>query len=1465
MQTITRMHLASCGFRTAWYDGITFNLTDPDTELPTDTLINLENGGGKTTLLGLVFSCFETSQERFLKHIQNKHNSFSQYFTPDGVPGFILVEWLMPSRTAGGRPYRLVVGQVVCVRTTTETDVDRMFFSFEEQADLSLDDIPAPGLKGASVNSMNEFSRWIHDQQKKYPGNVFISHNRQAEWQRHLKDDRLIDLDMLRMQVNFSAEEGGFDKGFLDFKTESEFLRKFLLLTSDMTKADEARRSVVSVCDRHRRKPQLQRRRDELKKFRISLTAFAEAARLYMDAVATQKTMLIQGALLVQALQGRAADFKKAQGDELAFKELQLRQMADAMKESGLYNQEWITGTWVLYQKRVALAKQLKEAADKRTSGLETQEKLLRAARLQREIVDIDARLKELHALREAEVAELKPARDHVEIQGALLRRALFTEESRLKEELGNLATQAKLREERKTTLRAQRLNAEGNEVRLNREQSGLQAAEEHRNGRRRVLEQDGTFNGPDETAEEALERHDAAMATHVREREAHRVARDNAQAQARQHRMDANGERVKAAGFDEQAKALQAFIAKGEAELERLGQLPALLSAAENDRVDPQSPALPPRLHEVIAVSSRQVSLSDVRLAELRATRQAIEDTGVAGYSVDVTLVVQTLQAAGVRSARAFNEYIARTVPDAAKAQALVLSDPGRYAGVCVAQAEFAKAAGVAWSSRKPIRPVMVSIASLDAGTPQDDRLVVPPEDASAFNIEAAARLGDNLDARKVEEEERRAAYELRHAQTLRAAQELETFAATYGSGKLPEAAIKRFTLEEDATTARARADNLETDALALDEKTDQHAHASAEAERLRGDAERAAKAVRQFQAEHETGRNARLVRLADIGQELAEAREQRAEVDVALEQLQEAHDADQTKRANAEVDMRQVGEERGRIALYSKDYPAQEQLQGNPRPLSTLRQLYADAFAVYQTEEKARLGSLHERIEGVNEQRLSKTGEFTREFSGVNMAELKPFLEVNHTAELATTQQQLQHARHEQVEASAQYTSVHRESQTWYGSNKQHLGQATSDFERLTPEELEPKLTALQRQVDAALERMRTATEEAEKAKSRAEEKQRNAEADEQAEGFLRNGMGLPDQPDPSLIAAEIGALTGAVPEVPDMATVVLELHSSKQVNALMKEYNGKNSGVAKLQAAARTAFDALKTAAGDATFQEVDPDVALQMRQNDFTAACTDAPRLLEHLDDRISTTESTLATMQADFDTCVEEVLGVVRAGISTLNRACSSDKCVPPTAPYVGGKQVLKMKANFAAVTLEMRRAAMRNYLDMLADTAAIPAKGTDLIADAIVRVYGKPLGLQVLKMSIEETEQYVAVEKISNSGGEGVVMAMFLYLVINQLRAENHAQVQKIAGGPLILDNPFAKATTAALWRAQRLLASAMNVQLIFATALQDFNSIGEFQRFIRLRKAGQNNKTKRWHLEVANLQLNEAADEVSA
>ncbi|SDQ26713.1 hypothetical protein [Paraburkholderia tuberum] len=1467
MQKISRIHLGNCGYRTAWYEGMTFELTDPDSGQPTDTLINLENGGGKTTLIGLVFSCFETAQERFLKHIQSKHNTFSQYFTHDGAPGFIIVEWLMPSRMAGGKPYRLVIGQAVAVRSHTEPpEVDRMFFSFEEHADLGLADIPAPGLAQPTPTSMQEFSRWLHAQQKKYPGDVFISHNRQAEWQRHLKDERLIDLDMLRMQVNFSAQEGGFDTGFLDFKTEGEFLRKFLHLTSDTTKADEARKLVVAVCEKHRRKPQFQKRRDELTKFRASLNAFAEAAQLYLETLAAQRSMLIRGAQMVQALQARAVSFRLDHDREAEFEQTQRQLASAALADSTLHTKEQATVTWAWHQKCSAQAKARKETADGRVKDLERDERLIRAARLQKEIVGIDEELKELDALAEAERANLKPTKDHAEIQGALLRRALFNEEQRLKAALQAIDERARVRDNERTSLRNQRANAETEEIRYVEERSKLQAAEESYVRRREALEADKTFRGPEETTGEALERLDDEAATAAAERDVHRASRERCAKEARVHRQSAAAEHVRAAELSGNAQTLGEFIARGEAELERLAQLPVLLNAVESDRVNPLSAALPARLREVVSDSAKQVSLGDVRLAELRAAKQAIEETGVAGYSADVALVVQTLLQAGVRSAKAYNEYISRALPDASKARALVASDPARFLGVSVASTELEKAKAVSWATRLPTRPVVVSAATLEpAAHVAEHVVVVPAEDDSAFNVEAAAKLGVSLELRVTDEDERRSAYRERHDQTLRAIHELDAYTKEFGDGKLGQAQADKTALEEDVATAKERAESLESLALELDEKAQGLEQQAQAADTRRQAAVLSSSAVRSFQSEHESGHTERVRRLAEVMQDISAAQERKSAADENLERLQGEHNRDQRLRVSTDHELGLAGEERAGVAHYDKDYPAQEQLLQNPRPVETLRRIYRDAEAAYLAEEKDRLGLLAHKLEDARKRREDKAKEFTREFKGVQMADLRPFMDANHEEALANVATALEAAKPEQVNAASNLQVVNGESKKWFCSNKTNVGPVVPAHEALDLDALAALMAEAETRVNEALERMRTANEVANQAADRANRKRAAAEADGTVEALLRSSMGFEDKPDPMLIAAEIGAQVGMNLEVPDPDSLVLEADASNQVNALLKDYTGKNQGVSKLQTKARAAFDLVKVAASEQAFREVDPDVAQQMIANEFGAACTDAKRLLEHLDDRIATTEATLRSMQADFDACVEEVLAVVRSAITTLNRVTSKDKSVPMGAPYVGGKQVLKMRANFGTVPVETRRQTLSAYLDTLVDTNVFPPRGTDLIADAVARVYGRPLGLQVLKMSIEETEQYVPVERVSNSGGEGVVMAMFLYLVINQLRAENHAQVHRIAGGPLILDNPFAKATSPAMWRAQRLLAEAMDVQLIFATALQDFNALGEFQRFIRLRRAGQNSKTRRWHLEFANLKLNDVPEELTA
>jgi hypothetical protein len=155
----------------------------------------------------------------------------------------------------------------------------------------------------------------------------------------------------------------------------------------------------------------------------------------------------------------------------------------------------------------------------------------------------------------------------------------------------------------------------------------------------------------------------------------------------------------------------------------------------------------------------------------------------------------------------------------------------------------------------------------------------------------------------------------------------------------------------------------------------------------------------------------------------------------------------------------------------------------------------------------------------------------------------------------------------------------------------------------------------------------------------------------------------------------------------------------------------------------------------------------------------------------------------------------------------------------------------------------------------------MPAKGADLIAQALIAISARPdLGLQLLKMEQNEAYQYQLASELKGSKGQGSVIAMFLYLLISQLRADMQARGKRGGGGPLILDNPFAKVQTRALVDAQRLLAKEIGVQLVFFTANADYNMLSGFRRVIRLRKAGSHNKTGRSHIEMVSAAFTDPA-----
>jgi hypothetical protein len=95
--------------------------------------------------------------------------------------------------------------------------------------------------------------------------------------------------------------------------------------------------------------------------------------------------------------------------------------------------------------------------------------------------------------------------------------------------------------------------------------------------------------------------------------------------------------------------------------------------------------------------------------------------------------------------------------------------------------------------------------------------------------------------------------------------------------------------------------------------------------------------------------------------------------------------------------------------------------------------------------------------------------------------------------------------------------------------------------------------------------------------------------------------------------------------------------------------------------------------------------------------------------------------------------------------------------------------------------------------------------------------------VQVLKPVIDGTVEYRSPDRVQVefSGGQELTLAVLLYCTLSQVRANNRTSGARPAG-VLLLDNPFGRASNAALIRMQQGLASRAGLQLICATGLSD-------------------------------------------
>ncbi|MEU8515338.1 hypothetical protein AB0C76_27750 [Kitasatospora sp. NPDC048722] len=830
--------------------------------------------------------------------------------------------------------------------------------------------------------------------------------------------------------------------------------------------------------------------------------------------------------------------------------------------------------------------------------------------------------------------------------------------------------------------------------------------------------------------------------------------------------------------------------------------------------------------LDEAIATAER--TLFDLRTAAADDSRilAALGDGGLLPPGPDVLATVEYLAEHGIPALPGWR-YLAQSV-DPADHEAILAARPELVDGVVVTDPNSLDRAREALQSAALLPRSTVAVgaaASLIAPITDEPAFFLVPPNPAMHDESAADGERRELRARASAREEHIRELAARLGADRALAARLASWHASCPPGTLAELSAAAEAAREHAEQAAAALATLRAD---HDEAESDHAAAACAHEEHREAAQRARR-----RADALSGLAFRLRERANWSRRQRELADDAAECDRRQTQCAErARTCDEDRRAaqraadDARRTARALRAERAEIpAAEQADEPADTA----PAALPALREAYRAASQLYEkVGVGADLRAEQARAEGDEAAAAAELDRLT------NKVRTRAEELLGSPDGADGPARQAAAARAEELVATIEARSA---------AASEQLGRLRGDAERSAPvdgeahtelpEELVPTdpehaqillRTATNRLAERreALEAARTAHADLQRTFDAA---QSAAGAFDELAGQLRDG--LRDSQDDADHPAE--PYLGALPEA---RTAVAEARRA------LRTAVGELSSA---ELAVRDASDALVRHANAARYEAVRTPARQQIRELPASAlpehaaawAAAFAPRL------RVLTDE--LAQLERNRGSIVDRLRGLVESSLTTL-RAAQRLSRLPEGLGEWSGQEFLRIRfedpdhatlvERLGEVIDEATRAAVRKNSDLRRD-------GMSLLLRGVAAAIGpKGVSVEILKPDAVLRAERVGVGQMSDvfSGGQLLTAAIALYCTMAALRANDRGQSQLRHAGTLFLDNPIGRANATYLLELQRAVADALGVQLIYTTGLFDTTALAEFPLVIRLR-----------------------------
>ena len=1432
MLKLRRCHLSCIGNRSARFSPVSFVFSKDDSA--ENSVVFLENGGGKTTLAAFLCLTLWPEQNHFLlKAAKNPKARVANYLSP-GQTAFIILE--CETRVAGllDEPVVRIIGQVLRRRDATEqSPVDRHFFTFLPRPGMVFDDLPIHGINGQSSSlSYDDFRAWLKERQGQFAGAELWEGSSVEEYIKKLREIHA-EPELVRVQVDLNKREGGIDDHFKEHCADSrKFVHTFLDLALQSAKGEETVGVLGRFLSEWQNVGHLEDETAFCDDFAAALATLADAQDRWSQSNKKLRDCQQRAAGLWQSLNRRVDELKMQQGETTEAlraekaKALKAKQEADNSYHHTIsYELEWL-------ELRAHETARDAANADEKCKQAERADRLAKLALLLGEIERLRRDLEAKRRVLAEKQAELAPLLARLNSLGAAFASRLGDEEKRLVLESDETAGLLKTEQDRDIGFEKSQQNLAVESSQHERTLKEVKTFFDRRRNQRDQLGERG-FLGPNERAEEGRIRWDTKRLSE----EANAVEQRQRQKQLAQRLTELNDEHARiqgeAATAEGEAKQLQAKFDEAQQERAHIATHDLVLSHF-GDQFDPLRHGAEEDVARKQADVFHVLLNLQLDLASLQRNREGIEQYQVLPPPRDVESVLERLKQAGVEASPGLR-YLAETC-NCEEAERVIRSDPARYAGVLVSPKHWEKLATLAWP--EVTQPVEVSVfPDKFSNAEQPERRIVVPTRAAFDKAEASRRslrLEDEQTTTQRQLGERKSEYDgLGHVLT-----RLRAFIGKCGDGKLA-------TLERDLQSKQRHVQALQTHIRQLKQQigdaTGERDAANkselASLDELQKGIRPALSAIERFIADVEdkidemrTRESAAQDRLTAIEGEVKSLAGQREICKQALVTIQQ-------RVFDIKEQLRQARNELS--GIHHRDATVDSELAA--QPLEILRAIYHEQRQFYEGKQ-----DLQAQVEIKAAEQVVAT--MQRSFNG-RLNEVAQ----SEVEELATQCDYAEVKLRELADTSAATLRQAINFRARKEAESEAAKNESNEKERKAPE-------GGKRRFPEGETRPRTSTDAAallERGRALHEQRQtRKQEIDDTVSALAETLSGLEKQASEyegqrnllDLFKDGDSAAVELPKEAADIRAAVATVREDEKA-ASTDEQRIRNERAGKL-----------KTARDVTTNERFGGKVSLAKRFEAYTddSLLGELTQIRNDLDQRIASNRDRLVGLKQTREQLVHMMDGLADEILALLKSIEKVSRLPEEGMGVWSGKPFIKM--SFHQPDDAERQVALRGLLEELIESRR--SRGSDaldtdasglmrLIADRLV--CDKRVHVQILKPTPVRTDTYEDVEMLRHySGGEGVTVAILMYLTIVQLRAQNVQTSRRLQdAGFLLLDNPFGKCNREDLVRMQVQLAEQLRVQLIVLTGLRDPVIMMSYPRRVRLVNDMVNRVTGAKHVRV--------------